>query len=141
MTHLGSNAVEAITERGWVALPYETGGLLLGWYEADGGVWIDRAIEVPARTAGTHHYERTAEAAQAALDAALADEPEGSPIGYVGEWHTHPEPCGPSDVDLETLVALGQDRDSGPLVLVVCAHQPDKSWVVYTLSAPEQEVA
>jgi proteasome lid subunit RPN8/RPN11 len=131
MGHLDNNAVTYMTERGRAALPHETGGILLGWTDTTGRVWIDRAIEVPAATSGTYHYERTSDVAQAALDTALAGEPEGSPVGYVGEWHTHPAPAGPSDVDLDTLRGFADDAGH-TLALVVLALQPDQSWGVWT---------
>jgi integrative and conjugative element protein (TIGR02256 family) len=84
------------------ALPGETGGILLG-YRSERGVEVQGFLEVPDEQAGPTRYRRRHAAAQARLEAAIAGELPGSPIGYVGEWHSHPEKEGPSSRDVHEL--------------------------------------
>jgi proteasome lid subunit RPN8/RPN11 len=85
------------------ALPNETGGILLGYRTLD-GVRVTGAIEVPDRRATGTSYRRSHRHASRKLATALALEPAGSPVGYVGEWHSHPAPQPPSAPDLTALV-------------------------------------
>jgi integrative and conjugative element protein (TIGR02256 family) len=101
------------------AEPQETGGILLGWWDAECPV-IRNAVEVsdPAstRTSWTRHETTT----QAALEKARAVL-EHPWLGYVGDWHTHPEPCGASAQDQKSISEASRSYPH-PLVLIV--HQP-----------------
>ena len=59
--------------------------------------------------------------AQAALDAAL-HEHEHPWLGYVGDWHSHPAPCGASSQDI-TSIRRASRQYPEPLVLLV--HRAD----------------
>jgi len=102
------------------AHPRETGGLLLGWWDG-GGVVVRHAVEVLDPHATTSSWCRDQPSAQAALDAALAhhDHPW---LGYVGDWHSHPAPCGASRQDL-TSIRRASGAYAQPLVLLV--HRAD----------------
>jgi len=82
-------------------LPRETGGLLLGY--RDGlDVHIVDAIEVGDASAGRSHYVLRHAARERALAEYLNALPPGSPVGYVGTWHSHPANVGPSWTDRQT---------------------------------------
>ncbi len=89
------------------ACPLETGGILLGWHEGD-AVVVSHVLQVGDRRASSHGYVRNDESAQRALDDFLATSPDDR-IGYVGEWHSHPVPMPPSDLDCSTLRELAED--------------------------------
>jgi len=107
-------------------LPSETGGILLGWHE-DALIHVDVALEVPDRRSTRTTYERDHVAATEILAERLALEPAGSPLGYVGEWHSHPLPAGPSPQDFRTLAEIAR-RVASPVALIVLARSHDGTW-------------
>lgn len=115
-------AARAIESAGSACLPQETGGILLGW-RTPTTVHVERAVEVVDDQATSTTYERDHERSEAALAAALKDEPAGSPVGYVGEWHTHPGACGPSAMDRGALGRIATRRGAAPIALLVPAWQ------------------
>lgn len=109
-------AIESIRQYAAAALPHETGGLLLGWWETD-TVIVQHAIEVPDPEATATSWRRVEATAQCALDRAL--ERFAHPwLGYVGDWHSHPSPCPPSTTDLAA-IARASRHFAEPLVLLV----------------------
>jgi len=101
------------------ALPLETGGVLLGTYHAD-GIHVIRFIEIADPCATATEYLCDGDAAQDAMDAAIAVEGLRSRVGFVGEWHSHPADQPPSRRDVMTLTQLASGRKQ-PLALVVLA--------------------
>jgi proteasome lid subunit RPN8/RPN11 len=98
------------------AAPHETGGLLLGWWEK-GSIIIEHAIVLNDANATTHSWVRHEAEAQAALDR-VRDARGSAPLGYVGDWHSHPANVGASGTDIMSLkTASGQFQL--PLVLIV----------------------
>lgn len=107
--------------------PKETGGLLIGWI--DGRTIVVRHIlEVPDPDATHTSWTRSEERANEALTQFLT-EAEHPWLGYVGDWHAHPAPVGPSQTDKRSL-----KKDSRtvrqPLVLIV--HRSDETIDVLT---------
>jgi hypothetical protein len=102
------------------ALPKETGGLLLGWWdtcEAAETVIVRHAIEVPDRQATPTSWVRRPRAAQAALSWALTT--LGHPLlGYVGDWHSHPEACTASRQDKESILRTSLQYEHPVLLLI-----------------------
>lgn len=111
-------------EAATVALPKETGGILIGYRTAD-GVFVTGAIEVRDRRATRTSYRRSHRQATKRLAEALELEAPDSPVGYVGEWHSHPAPQPPSGQDLTALAetALVATDD---IVLVVLSRERDE---------------
>jgi integrative and conjugative element protein (TIGR02256 family) len=108
--------VDVIATAATAAHPRETGGLLLGWWDTD-KVVVRHAVEVPDPAATTNSWTRDEPHAQAALDAALAEH-EHPWLGYVGDWHSHPEPCRASRQDVTSIRRASQQYPE-PLVLLV----------------------
>ncbi|SHN88825.1 integrative and conjugative element protein, VC0181 family [Geodermatophilus obscurus] len=117
------DATEVIAAAAAAAHPRETGGLLLGWWDA-GHVVVRHAVEVPDPGATTNSWSRDEPQAQAALDAAL-DEHQHPWLGYVGDWHSHPAPCGASSQDV-TSIRRASRQYTQPLVLLV--HRADSTF-------------
>lgn len=114
-------------------LPHETGGIVLGWRDT-GCIHIERLIEVRDPNAQRVTYERDHAAAQAALKAALAEEPADTFLGYVGEWHTHPARQSPSRQDRKELRAIGR-MTAQPVALIVLATSGGGDWHPYAMTA------
>lgn len=108
-----STLIHTASER---AKPTETGGLLLGWWEANTIVIAD-AVEVVDSGATHASWTRRESTAQEALDRALAAS-DNSNIGYVGDWHCHPAAVGASLTDLQSLAHSSAEYQM-PLALVV----------------------
>ncbi|MBW3537198.1 MAG: Mov34/MPN/PAD-1 family protein [Actinobacteria bacterium] len=97
----------------------ETGGVLLGWRH-DAGVYVCDVLVVTDRHASHTFYRRRHEPASIALEDVLASQPDGSPLGYVGEWHTHPAPTGPSWIDRREIRRISK-QTAATVALLVCA--------------------
>ena len=109
-------AAATIATASAAAAPAETGGILLGWW--DGGLVVIRhAMEVPDADATTTGWTRNEQRAQIVLAAALAEHAHPW-LGYVGDWHTHPAPCGPSRQD-ERSIRRASRGYAMPLLLLV----------------------
>jgi proteasome lid subunit RPN8/RPN11 len=105
------------------ALPRETGGLLLGWWDTHDVsevIIVRHAIEVPDRRATPTSWVRRPRAAQAALSRALAllSHPL---LGYVGDWHSHPETYTASAPDRASLLRTSLQYEHPVLLLI---HMP-----------------
>jgi len=98
-------------------LPLETGGILLGYREADNLV-ITHALVVDGGGATNNRYVRDDVRANERLKEFLSDRAEEDPIGYVGEWHSHPAPSGPSTIDRDAMRAAAKTAE-GPIALLV----------------------
>lgn len=110
------DAYASIAAAAVAAEPFETGGLLLGWWD-EGAVVVRYAVEVQDRAATSSGWTRNEHPSQAALASAL--ELYQHPwLGYVGDWHSHPAPCGPSGQD-ERSIRRASRSFATPLLLLV----------------------
>ncbi|MGW6954161.1 SAVED domain-containing protein [Streptomyces chartreusis] len=112
-------AYDAIASATAQQLPRETGGILLG-YQEDDNVVVTHALVVDGQGATTHKYVRDDVTANALLTEFLAQRAEDDPTGYVGEWHSHPAPSGPSQTDIAAMQATARGHN-GPVALLVYA--------------------
>lgn len=116
VVRVSSSALTSMQVAGGSALPYETGGILLGFRAAE-GVVVTRALVVhDARSTG-HDYLRDETQARAALATARTITPPV--VGYVGEWHTHPAAQPPSRMDIATLVEVASSHADVVVLLVL----------------------
>lgn len=116
---LRADAYEAITSETANHLPQETGGILLG-YQEDGTIVATHALVVEGEGATTSRYVRDDERANKLLKDFLGVRADDDPIGYVGEWHSHPYPARPSTTD-HTAIASTARLSSNPIALLVFA--------------------
>ncbi len=119
---VGLTASVTITAAAASALPRETGGVLIGWHSAS-GIRIVRAVELPDEFATPRLYTRSLAASQAAIRDFLAEEPDTSPLGYVGEWHSHTKACSASELDLRSLKRVATGCQS-PITLLIALRTP-----------------
>ncbi|MBD9730254.1 SAVED domain-containing protein [Streptomyces sp. H28] len=116
LRHAAYEVIASATAR---QLPQETGGILLG-YQEDANVTVTHALVVDGQGASTHRYVRDDVKANALLAEFLAQRADDDPTGYVGEWHSHPAPSGPSPTDVAAMRATAREHD-GPITLLVYA--------------------
>ena len=114
---LSEKACEEIRTRAEAHLPYEIGGILLG-YRENGAFVVGDVLTVPFAHASQSRYTRDDVAANVALRDNLAGRPDGDPTGYIGEWHSHPQPIGPSSLDVAALRGLVRDART-PMCMVI----------------------
>lgn len=100
--------------------PQETGGLLLGWWDAHRIVVRD-AVEVVDPAAGPSSWTREEQPAQAVLEAALAERAHPW-LGYLGDWHSHTVAVTASSQDAVSIRRASRAYRE-PLVLLV--YRPD----------------
>jgi integrative and conjugative element protein (TIGR02256 family) len=133
---LRQEAYEAIASETARHLPRETGGILLGYGE-DTNIVVTHALVVDGPGASTHRYVRDDVRANVLLAAFLAPRADDDPTGYVGEWHSHPAPSGPSPTDVAAMQATARQHD-GPLALLV--HAPDAQQPFFGLITRRQRM-
>lgn len=112
-----ADADETIASETAKRLPLETGGILLGYRESD-NVVITHALVVDGGGATKDRYVRDDVRANERLAEFLSERAEDDPIGYVGEWHSHPAPSGPSTIDRNAMRAAAKAAE-GPVALLV----------------------
>ncbi|VEH89530.1 Uncharacterised protein (plasmid) [Tsukamurella tyrosinosolvens] len=112
-----AEAQQAIASETARRLPLEAGGILLG-YREDSNVIVTHALAIGSAKATTDRYVRDDARANALLKEFLAPRAADDPIGYVGEWHSHPIPSAPSPIDIAAIRAAAKGSD-GPLAMLV----------------------
>ncbi|WP_179855076.1 Mov34/MPN/PAD-1 family protein [Paractinoplanes atraurantiacus] len=111
-----SDARQTIATAAERAHPLEAGGLLLGWWDRD-AIVVRAAVDVVDPTATGSSWIRREGLAQQALDQAVTE--LGHPwLGYVGDWHSHPAPCGASEQDRQSIRSASLAYPQ-PLLLLV----------------------
>ncbi len=106
-----SNVLNNLVEQVIAKAGTETGGVLAGYVNEDGSIFIThasgpghKAIETPTR------FEKDVEFCQKFLDD-LAEE-HGEKAVYLGEWHSHPnENNQPSNTDLRSLTDISNQKE------------------------------
>ena len=119
LQHEAHEVIAAATAK---SLPRETGGILLGYHESN-AIVVTNALTINSDRESTTQYVRNDVKANKLLENFLADRATDDPTGYVGEWHSHPAPAGPSPLDVNVLHAIAKTSDV-PIALVVCSASP-----------------
>ncbi len=108
-------------------LPNETGGVLLGYFDFNvGAIVVVAGLPAPSDSeASPGYFERgIAGLGEAVKEAARRT---GGMVGYIGEWHSHPQDhsASPSQHDLVQLIhlALGMADDGLPAVQLIVGEQ------------------
>lgn len=96
--------------------PRETGGLLVGWWDGK-TIVVRHILEVPDPNATEVIWTRSEARANEAL-AEFMGEALHPWLGYVGDWHAHPAPVGPSQTDKRSLRKDSRSMRR-PLALIV----------------------
>lgn len=120
--HLSPKAKESIATETARHMPLETGGILLGYREGV-DVMVTHALVVEGSGASGNRYVRDDVEANRMLSEFLKDRGIDDVTGYVGEWHSHPAPSGPSSIDQAAMRAIARASDA-PVALVVHVPKP-----------------
>ena len=109
------------------AHPRETGGILVGVW-SDGRPWVTHACEVRSHEVGFAHYVLPAGMTRRLIDQLRRVD---SRLGYLGDWHTHPQNAGASEVDYRTVQRLARTVDSnGRAIVLLIARRPSLDYVI-----------
>ncbi len=108
-------------------LPNETGGILLGYVDQQSkSIYVVDALPAPSdSSASTTHFERGIEGVhQQVID---SSEKTHKTVGYIGDWHSHPEGCSsnPSVNDLYLATYLGSlfSLDGQPALMMIVSER------------------
>lgn len=120
---LSGEAHETIASSTAKALPDETGGILLG-YRVGRDFTVTNALVVEGKRTNTSYLRDDVEANRL-LAEFLKDRTPTDPVGYIGEWHTHPGDVGPSSQDISSIRDIAKQQQD-PLILLV--YSVGASW-------------
>ena len=123
---LDDDLATSIQERRRASLPNETGGILVGVFDAMRQVIsiVDALPPPPDSKGSASGFERGVEGGQEYLSEIAKQ--SGGMVRYVGEWHTHPKGhCArPSAVDLKQLLLLRSElrREGLPATMLIAGE-------------------
>lgn len=120
--YLSEAAEEAVIAASHAASPLETGGVLLG-VRCDGRPWIVEGAVI-AGLATSHSFLIPRGATRPVVEAARERD---NRLGYLGDWHSHPENVGASSRDFRTLAYLALGAAFGPRLMAIVRHT-DGGW-------------
>lgn len=107
------------------SLPNECGGLLIG-FRVNKDVHVEHVVLVPPARAGRTRLLLSKHARERELRRALRRLPADSPLGYVGTWHSHPGPQGPSFIDRTT--ARVEGATALDLIALLVVRRKPSGW-------------
>ncbi len=116
--YLSSEARTVVVKQAALAYPNETGGVLVGLTTQSGEPWVVEAVELESASPSPAAYQLPEGGTQAAIDR-LREVDER--LGYLGEWHSHPNATDRSPKDERTMESLARDPDlvgESPLLVV-----------------------
>lgn len=96
--------------------PNETGGILIGLVDDRGAPCITEAVELRPADPSPHRFQIAEGKTTAAVDDARIRDAR---VGYLGEWHSHPNDQPASPTDRATMAKLAAHPDTGNPVLLV----------------------
>lgn len=116
--YLSSEAQTAILDQAALAYPNETGGVLVGVTTHRGEPWVVEAVELESAAPSPTEYRLPPGETQAAIDRLREADQR---LGYLGEWHSHPNASDLSAKDKRTMKSLARDPNlvgESPLLIV-----------------------
>lgn len=125
--------LQGIVGRTLEAVPNETGGALIGWREGP-AVSVMDFIEILSARPERARYELGITDLNTALAGYLARTTDAR-LGYVGSWHSHPAPVGPSFTDRHTFRRTARAH-ALPLAFLVAATDGRSTSLHMTWAGP-----
>lgn len=118
---------ESIISESHDKYPFETGGILIGTIESE-IIVIKYASDAGPNAVHKHsNFIRDGEYTQQYLDNIVCGSKAAG--NYIGEWHSHPINCGPSQKDVKAMiwVASNAKYDIATPIMGLCIKQ-NSSW-------------
>lgn len=127
---LADQVIEFIQTESARAYPSETGGILIGKL-SDNCVVITQAVG-PGLNAehASYHFRRDGEHSQRILDRFVTE--SNGEYDYIGEWHSHPAPYGPSPTDIVAIrwVAANKKYSVSHPIMALCTKELADNWLM-----------
>ena len=127
---IAESAFHSIVEASQAAAPLETGGVLIGTTISERKV-VAAAIELPDISATDETFAIAEGRVAEAVESARLDDPR---LGYIGEWHSHPNGGGVSTTDRATMMTIAAETDVEIPILVI-ASPDDPMWTIEAVMA------
>lgn len=112
-------AAELILKLSRLEYPWETGGALAGFTSRNSVVITHATGPGPQAERGRASFRRDGDSTQDAVDQIFGD--TGGVSDYVGEWHSHPSPVGPSTTDRRAMSRISGNpayRTPEPILVI-----------------------
>jgi hypothetical protein len=122
-------------------LPKETGGVLIGAFDLGRKIAyaIDTVPSPPDSQEWPAYYTRGSESLARRIQT-IETRTAGN-LGYVGEWHSHPDGCScvPSHDDLKVFGWLTglMDKDGLPAMMAIAGEQRHSAWFIASIDAAQ----
>ena len=131
--HLPRDLVVALERESELHYPKETGGVLLGFSDAERDEQIQIAHQVGPGPKATHkHFRFEPDSAWQEKQIAEAYEDSGRILSYLGDWHSHPRGGrSPSGVDRATAREISRFKEARlPHPLILILHGKPEQWEI-----------
>jgi integrative and conjugative element protein (TIGR02256 family) len=137
---LSSMAAASVCQESTRALPYETGGVLVGFVEGTTACVTHTIGPGPRAIHRRTGFQRDGDYAQDQINQLY--EQSGGKVDYLAEWHSHPKPIAPSPMDLQSMRDISQDEKYlRPEPLLLLAVQVRRSvWQFYAYQYRDGEL-
>ena len=125
---LSEKALRSIIDECSQTYPFETGGMVIGWFDDD-HVYIEYATRPgPLAKHSTHAFRRDGNYSQQVLDEVVIESDGVS--DYVGEWHSHPIRSDPSPKDVAAMrwIAENERYLINKPILCICTRCNMEHW-------------
>lgn len=117
--YVSEDALAAMIDEARRLHPNEAGGVLVG-VSVSGRPWVTHAVPIPSAVRSNRGYELPDNAGPAAVDQLRRCDRR---LGYLGDWHSHPEDIAASPEDVDSLRRIIARAGAGPRpVLAVVRH-------------------
>jgi len=123
------SVAEAICRESANGMPNETGGVLVGCERLEGTLVSHCTGPGPRAIREPTFFQRDGEFVQTEVDRVHRD--TSGHCDYVGEWHSHPAPVGPSPRDKRSMRWIGMNpRYARPNPIMLLARYGEPDWTV-----------
>ena len=130
---IAESALHAISDASQAAAPLETGGVLIGTTISERTV-VAAAIELPDTGATDETFAIAEGRVAEAVESARLNDPR---LGYVGEWHSHPNGGGVSTTDRATMMTIAADTDVDSPILVIASPNDPTGAIEAIMASPD----
>ena len=120
---LAESALREMSAEATRLAPLETGGVLLGWQNGDGGEVVIATVLGPGPGASHHRTRFSPDSTWQRREISCAYESSMRRLSYLGDWHSHPRGSAtPSSRDTRTAKRIARARHARcgtPLIVIL----------------------